>query len=249
MNYYLIYNTLIFKSQLLHDIRLIEKSNGEYYEKHHIIPRCMGGNDDSINLVYLTPEEHFLAHRLLIKIHPDIYDLYLSVQIMIGNGKYTKNNKSYGSVKRIINENKKTLGMPAETKSKISKSRKGMIFTDEHKKNISKSRIGRTWEDIMGTARASELRIERSKTRGPMKEETKLAISKAKLGIQPHEWTDEMKSKVSSAMKGKKKPDSQRLKLKEYNSLEKICPNCGKAGSGPSMQRWHFNNCKENAKN
>jgi len=29
----------------------------------------MGGSDDKSNLVDLTPEEHFLAHQLLLKIH------------------------------------------------------------------------------------------------------------------------------------------------------------------------------------
>ena len=41
---------------------------GEYTESHHIIPRCMGGSDNSDNLVDLTPEEHYVAHQLLIKI-------------------------------------------------------------------------------------------------------------------------------------------------------------------------------------
>lgn len=41
---------------------------GEYGEFHHIIPKCLNGNDDSDNLVKLTPREHYIAHRLLIKI-------------------------------------------------------------------------------------------------------------------------------------------------------------------------------------
>lgn len=39
-----------------------------FYEKHHIIPKSLGGDytaDD--NLVYLTPREHFICHRLLVK--------------------------------------------------------------------------------------------------------------------------------------------------------------------------------------
>jgi hypothetical protein len=38
-----------------------------YTEKHHIIPKCMGGPDTSNNLVRLTAKEHFIAHRLLVK--------------------------------------------------------------------------------------------------------------------------------------------------------------------------------------
>jgi len=38
-----------------------------YTEKHHIVPKCVGGNDDASNIVVLTPEEHYVAHQLLLK--------------------------------------------------------------------------------------------------------------------------------------------------------------------------------------
>lgn len=41
-----------------------------YKERHHVIPKCMGGLNIKENLVNLTAREHFLAHRLLTKIHP-----------------------------------------------------------------------------------------------------------------------------------------------------------------------------------
>jgi hypothetical protein len=37
--------------------------------KHHIIPKHMGGSDDSSNLIELTPEEHAEAHRKLYEEH------------------------------------------------------------------------------------------------------------------------------------------------------------------------------------
>ena len=61
MNYKRIYNNLI--SNALE--RNIE--DGVYYEKHHIVPRSLGGTDDASNLVYLTAREHFVAHWLLWK--------------------------------------------------------------------------------------------------------------------------------------------------------------------------------------
>lgn len=45
----------------------LNKEN-QYCETHHIIPKCMGGNNEDENLVNLTPREHFIAHKLLIKI-------------------------------------------------------------------------------------------------------------------------------------------------------------------------------------
>ena len=42
-----------------------------YKERHHIIPKCMGGTDDRGNLVELTAREHYICHRLLVRIHPN----------------------------------------------------------------------------------------------------------------------------------------------------------------------------------
>ena len=40
----------------------------EYYEKHHIIPKSLGGTNEKENLVSLTAREHFICHLLLLKI-------------------------------------------------------------------------------------------------------------------------------------------------------------------------------------
>ena len=46
------------------------KVKPEYYaEEHHILPRSMGGSDDTSNLIFLSPKAHFVAHHLLWKIH------------------------------------------------------------------------------------------------------------------------------------------------------------------------------------
>lgn len=42
-----------------------------YSERHHIIPRCMGGSDEDSNLIYLTLQEHFIAHKLLAEENPE----------------------------------------------------------------------------------------------------------------------------------------------------------------------------------
>ena len=37
----------------------------EYHERHHIVPKCLGGTNDKENLIDLYAREHFEAHRLL----------------------------------------------------------------------------------------------------------------------------------------------------------------------------------------
>lgn len=41
----------------------------DYSEKHHIIPKCIGGEDSPENIVKLTSKEHFICHMLLTKMH------------------------------------------------------------------------------------------------------------------------------------------------------------------------------------
>lgn len=88
-----------------------------YVERHHIIPRCMGGNDSPDNIVSLTPEEHFVCHQLLIKMYPDNPKLVYAANMMtVGNKNVHRiNNKKYGWLKRkfvIINSQNCTIPMP-----------------------------------------------------------------------------------------------------------------------------------------
>ena len=47
-------------------------------EKHHIIPKCMGGTNDVANIVKLTPKEHFIIHKLLC----EIYNQFNKIEIL-----------------------------------------------------------------------------------------------------------------------------------------------------------------------
>lgn len=47
--------------------RALTRSIDGYKERHHIIPKCLGGSNDLDNLVELTAREHFICHLLLIK--------------------------------------------------------------------------------------------------------------------------------------------------------------------------------------
>lgn len=69
-----------------HYTRLIERAKHRnlacYTEKHHIVPRCLGGTDEPSNLVSLTAAEHYIAHQLLIKIYPDSLGLACAAMMM-----------------------------------------------------------------------------------------------------------------------------------------------------------------------
>lgn len=73
-----------------------------YTERHHILPKCMGGDESPENLVDLTPEEHYVAHQLLVKIYPENSGLVQAATLMTvhSKGEMRVNNKLYGWLRR-----------------------------------------------------------------------------------------------------------------------------------------------------
>ena len=63
MNYALQYQKLCDRGQIR------QPEDGIYYEKHHILPKCLGGTNDKTNITLITAREHFIAHMLLFKMH------------------------------------------------------------------------------------------------------------------------------------------------------------------------------------
>ena len=66
MNYRKVYESIILKA-FSENRKKIKRNdtNYVYYESHHITPKCLGGNNDSSNLILLTSREHYLCHKLL----------------------------------------------------------------------------------------------------------------------------------------------------------------------------------------
>jgi len=80
MNYKRIHDLIIERAQS----RILEIG---YTEKHHIIPKSLGGSDKKINLVNLTLKEHYIIHLLLVKIYPNVPELVYAAWMMSNRGK------------------------------------------------------------------------------------------------------------------------------------------------------------------
>jgi hypothetical protein len=63
MNYARIY------AEFIRDRKSKQPTSPEYFETHHIQPRCLGGGNEPDNLIRLTPEDHMFAHILLAWMH------------------------------------------------------------------------------------------------------------------------------------------------------------------------------------
>lgn len=90
MNYSKIYDSIISKA-------LSRVRPNCYCEKHHILPKSMGGSDDKTNIAILTAREHFIAHWLLYKIHKNksMALAFFSMSKPVGNGRKRYSSHSF----------------------------------------------------------------------------------------------------------------------------------------------------------
>lgn len=193
-----------------------------YTEKHHIIPRSLGGDDTADNLVRMLPREHFIAHLLLAKIHKGqsgMKMVHALRRMLTGhrNDRYVPNSRVYQvirtlSMEKCSGENNPMYGRIGD--SHPSFGRKELIYGDSFKAKISATSKGRTaWnKGLEGVVKMSE--------------STKQKMSESAKGkIKSEEW----KAKIGEKMK---------------NSPVVTCPYCSKSGKQAPMFRWHFDNCR-----
>jgi hypothetical protein len=133
-----------------HYSRLIDRARSRvldgYCELHHVLPRCMGGDDAPSNLVALTAQEHFIAHLLLMAMHPEIKGLATAAMLMT---RTSTNNKRYAWLRRrhaaAMRGHKRGVGRPVsqETRAKHAKAQRGKKVSVETRKKLSAIRTGK----------------------------------------------------------------------------------------------------------
>lgn len=110
-----------------------------YVEKHHIIPKCIGGSDDDNNLVYLTAKEHFVCHRLLTKMFNDVK---ISRKIRFAMNQMSRKSSTQQRVRITSIVYEKIRRDFANDISLLYKGKTRGPLSEEHKKSISVSSKG-----------------------------------------------------------------------------------------------------------
>lgn len=214
-----------------------------YSERHHIQPRCLGGSDAKSNIVRLMPEEHYVAHQLLVKMHPRHMGLLGALCLMSGNTGHRRN-KLYGWLRRrfalVISETQrgKIRGPLSEaTRTKIGASQKGKFVSAETRANQSKAHKGKPLSAAQIAANArrrgivTDAQLEALARGRANADYTKrgVAISEAKKGKpqseahkaalaaarKPRIYSDEERARMSAAAKGKPKSEETRRRMSE----------------------------------
>ena len=166
MDYQRIYDQIIDRAKK--EGRLYGKD--VYYERHHIIPKCVGGEGKTHqwrthpNIVLLTAREHFICHQLLCQIYPNESKLKFALWAMsnqktdnrdykIGNRQYERMKQEYVKLvkgvpkseqyKQSLSRSKLGVKKPPMTDThriNLKQSITGLVKSDTHRKNISKSK-------------------------------------------------------------------------------------------------------------
>lgn len=176
MDYAKIYNRLVARAR--------GRTIDEYTERHHVIPRCMGGTDDASNLVRLTAEEHFMAHKLLVKMHPGNAKLIFALQAMSMNTDGQRaNNKLFGMWRRMVSKATgdmlRGIPRPPHVAEAARAVLKGVPLSQEHIARISAKLTGRvkTPEHLAAIGAANKGRV------GPMVGKTHSAETKERMRL------------------------------------------------------------------
>jgi hypothetical protein len=112
-------------SKIIYD-KLMKRAIGRVYikglhERHHIIPKSMGGSNKKENIVCLTYKEHFLAHWLLTKFAEGKDKIKMLHALAMMSNKNSLGNKNKRNSKRIISAWQYEVSASARSKSMMDK--------------------------------------------------------------------------------------------------------------------------------
>jgi hypothetical protein len=265
----------------IYDAFIASKSNrvlDGYFETHHIMPKSLGGLNNQSNLIKLTAKEHFLAHRLLAKIHGGkmwaalsymtrrnvksakdvkitsrVYDLARKKDAEYKSVQYNgKNNPFYG--KTFTPEQLKKLKGARPSISGANNPSYGKPQSELTKAYIFGVRYKPQYDvDLTLMNRINSLIIETPKKLKDLnKKYSTSQIHKGRAGKEgsknPNYGNGQAITGAKNPMYGKHHNEETKRKISEKSKRVISCPHCITVGNIANMARWHFDNCKTRKK-
>lgn len=210
-----------------------------YSENHHIIPKCLGGNDNLDNLIRLSGAEHYEAHLLLSKVYPLHEGLAFTIQMMQGKNKMTaieyeefrklkviammfsRKGQNKSNCERIRKQSITITGRTKDSHISVAAQSEALTGrtkeTHEYLAEASKKMTGRTKETHEGPRKSSETQKGRTK-------ETHEGVAKSAASRTGHTKETHDYLKVRSVnRKGQNKENCEFMKTVS-EKLKKLTP-------------------------
>jgi hypothetical protein len=208
------YDAIIKKAQL--------RDTQGYVEKHHIIPKSLGGSNDKENIVGLTAREHFVCHWLLTKF---ISETFYKKKMLNALGKFVQcsplqqrnmTSRQFQVARQAISEANKGRVYTAEMRKKISDANKGAIpwnkgltgvqhYPQASKDNLKNLYSNKSFVERYGATKAAAVK-------------EKMSTSKMghTAGMTGKVHSDATRTQMSANMKGQRGPQKR----------TPVCPTC-----------------------
>lgn len=225
-----------------------------YSEKHHIIPKSLGGSDEKDNLVNLTAREHFICHWLLTKIYEGEFRTKMIYALRMMKAENPNQQRYNNYITARVYENLK------EAYSKLQSERVSGINNPMYNRPVSDE------------LRAFRSEMNKGNKNPAKKEESRRKISEAKTGRKrppfSKEWLEKMAESnrgEKNGMFGKSHNEETRQKMRERafgrkqdaetirkkadairgsKRERKTCPHCQKNVAVNIYARYHGDKCK-----
>jgi hypothetical protein len=246
MNYKKVYDRIIAEAE-----RQCRYKTG-YYERHHILPKSLGGDDDPDNLVYLTAREHFICHWLLTKIYPDGEEHWKALNAFrMMRAENPKQTRYQTKITARVYANLKEEYAVLQSKRVSGKGNPmfGRSHSEQARQKISKANSGRVQPQY---EKEKQIVAQTGKKRKPFSKEWRENLSKAGSGennsMYGKQHTDESKQKMREKALGRKQSAETIQKkadaIRGLKREKKHCIHCGKDVAVNGYARWHGDNCK-----
>lgn len=213
------YSTIYYKIVDRAKHRILPKET--YVERHHIIPKSLGGTDDRENLVVLTGREHLICHLLLIRITE--------------SSDKAKMVSAAWSMANLEND--------GQSRTKLN-TRQYSVLREQFSKHHSLRMTNNNPMKMPGIKEVHQRAIvKRGKTLGMTgkthTEQTINLIKERNKGqIVPKE------KRLAASIFHKNRPAELVEKYNRIHASTRMCEFCGKLANPGTYARWHGPNCK-----
>ena len=207
--------------------RAKERSLSTYTEKHHIIPKSLGGNNSVENLVELTAREHFICHWLLTKMTTGQEQKKMAYACKMMMHSHSDRQQRYRVTSRIYESLKQKLNV-------ILKDRE---FTE-------------SWRNNLKVAAQNRAKTEGQEAK-QIKRDTMIKVNKSRKGEKRLATTGNKNHFYGKGFFGEDNPfygqhhNEETLAKLRVAKPKYCCEHCNTIVGGKSNYiRWHGDNCK-----